>query len=105
MISEAGDAQEALEHAQALMPDLSLMDIYMPGMSGSEVTRRIMEVRKLDCQGKNIKDIGAALAIAESSVKSYLKIIPEKPHLENRVQAATFPLPEGPAGETPGQAD
>ena len=85
MVGEAGDSQEAPEHAQALMPDISLAGIYMPSMSGLEVTRRIMEVRKLVSQGKNIKDIGAALAIAGSSIKSYLNMFSAGLRLENRV--------------------
>jgi DNA-binding NarL/FixJ family response regulator len=40
--------------------------------------------------GKSNKEIATALAIAENTVKSRLKRILEKLHLENRVQAAVF---------------
>jgi len=37
VVGEAGDAPEALRLAQALQPDLVLLDIQMPGMSGLEL--------------------------------------------------------------------
>ncbi len=43
VIGEAGDGQEALEKVRELMPDLILMDIAMPGMSGRQVTRIVKE--------------------------------------------------------------
>lgn len=41
VVGEAGDGQEAVLKAGELKPDLVLMDIRMPGMSGLEVTRHL----------------------------------------------------------------
>jgi len=43
VIGQAGNGVEALEKARELMPDLILMDIWMPGMSGLETTRLIKQ--------------------------------------------------------------
>jgi DNA-binding NarL/FixJ family response regulator len=177
VIGEAADGREALDMAREQMPDIILMDLAMPLMTGLEATRLIksefpyvriiiltasdterslFEAIKAGAQGylmKNVdpkalyntlrgamrgeaslsrlmaaqlmeeyarpvsvqapvdtltareaevlarvangstnKEIAAALAIAENTVKNHLKNVLEKLHLKNRVQAATFAL-------------
>jgi two-component system, NarL family, response regulator DegU len=43
VIGEAGDGQQAVDLAQALRPNLVLMDVTMPVLDGIEAARRIIE--------------------------------------------------------------
>jgi len=69
--------------------------------AASALTARETEVLKGVAKGRSNKEIAAALAIAENTVKNHLKNILEKLHLENRVQAAIFALREGLLPTTP----
>jgi len=66
-----------------------------PATLAAELTTREREVLEHVARGRSNKEIAAALAIAENTVKNHLKNILEKLHLENRVQAATYALRQG----------
>jgi two-component system, cell cycle response regulator DivK len=60
-VAEARNGQEAIDKAAALLPDLILMDLSLPGMDGWEATRRL----KADDKTKRIPVValtGHALA-------------------------------------------
>src|SRR5688572_5703834 len=44
VIAEASNGEEALQLARKITPDVVLLDISMPGMSGVELTRRLLQL-------------------------------------------------------------
>jgi len=44
VVGEAQGGEEGLEKAKELMPDVVLMDVFMPGMGGFEATRRLKNI-------------------------------------------------------------
>ena len=45
IVGEAGDGETALRLARKLQPDVVLLDICMPGLSGLEITTRLKQIR------------------------------------------------------------
>ena len=64
-----------------------------------ELTPREGEVLVLVARGATNPEIAAALSITENTVKIHLRHILEKLHLHNRIQAATFAVQNGLAGD------
>jgi len=60
-----------------------------------ELSARERDVLQLLATGLTNKEIGRKLAMAENTVKTHLKNILNKLHLQNRVQAATFAHQKG----------
>lgn len=48
VVGEAGDGQAALEIVRRLKPDVLLLDVNMPGMSGVEVVRALKSLQQFD---------------------------------------------------------
>ena len=44
VVAEAADGEEAVRKAQELKPDLVLLDISLPGISGIEAARRVRQI-------------------------------------------------------------
>lgn len=82
LIAEAGSGSEAVEAFRQFHPDVTLMDLRMPGMDGIETTK---EIRKIDPEAKIIaltsydgdQEIYRAL---EAGVRGY--ILKESVHTE-----------------------
>ncbi|MGE5303419.1 MAG: response regulator [Alphaproteobacteria bacterium] len=66
-----------------------------------ELSVREKDVLQLLATGLTNKEIGKKLAMAENTVKSHLKNILNKLHLQNRVQAATYAHERGFVSQSP----
>jgi len=75
-----------------------LMEISNPvtkTTSEDPLTDRELDVLKLIAQGKSNQEIGMALSISETTVRTHVSRILAKLHLASRTQAALYALKEG----------
>ena len=70
VVATAKNGTEAIEFAELHKPDVISMDIHMPGMSGFETTRKIMETNPIPIvivSGiSNVKDVAIAFQAIEA---------------------------------------
>lgn len=73
VVGEAGSGEEALAQAEALQPDVVLMDINLPGMNGVEATRRIVHARpRTGVLIVTMLDDNSLLAALRAGARGYL---------------------------------
>jgi signal transduction histidine kinase/DNA-binding NarL/FixJ family response regulator len=70
VVEEAGNGQEAIEHATSLSPDLILMDMRMPVMDGFAATRQI---RQMPAPLKNVCILAVSAHVFESEKQQMLQ--------------------------------
>ncbi|HKY32539.1 MAG TPA: response regulator [Candidatus Polarisedimenticolia bacterium] len=72
VVGEAGSGEEALKQAEALRPDVVLMDVTMPGWSGMQTTRRLRgalpDVRIVGLSMHPPEDMGPAMLDAGADI-------------------------------------
>ena len=104
VVAQAADGLQAVQLAESVEPDLVLLDIQMPGLSGFEVARRLLD-RGVDCHVVFVTafDQHAVEAFEVSAVDYLLKPI-DPSRLDQAIQRvrrlppARQGQPDGPVG-------
>lgn len=68
VVAEAGDGETALKRAEDALPDVVVMDIAMPGLSGFETTRRLL------ARHAGIKVLALSTYVEASVVRQMLEL-------------------------------
>lgn len=89
VIGEATSGQEAITRAEALQPDVILMDVNMPGVNGIDATRRILHdsphIRVLVVT--MFEDDGTVFAAMRAGARGYILKDAEKENILRAIQA------------------
>lgn len=89
VIGEVTSGEEAITQAEALQPDVILMDVNMPGVNGIEATRRIMHdsphIRILVVT--MFEDDGSVFAAMRAGARGYILKDAEKENILRAIQA------------------
>lgn len=100
VVGEAGNGFEALERLKTLVPDVVLMDLLMPGMSGLEV---IAELQKSQPQIKvlvvsSLEDEEKILAAIQAGALGYFPKTAPRTYLIEAIQKVADGVPYLPSG-------
>ena len=101
VVAEAGDGKQAVELIPQVKPDVVLMDMRMPAMSGLEhmrnefvsldrpdpLTDRETEILRLMAGGFSNKEIANSLGVAEGTIKNHVSNILSKLGVRDRTRA------------------
>jgi len=89
VVGEATSGEEAITQAEALQPDVILMDVNMPGVNGIEATRRILHdsphIRILVVT--MFEDDGTVFAAMRAGGRGYILKDAEKENILRAIQA------------------
>ena len=91
VVGEATSGEEAITQAEALQPDVILMDVNMPGVNGIEATRRILHdyphIRILVIT--MFEDDGTVFAAMRAGARGYILKDAEKENILRAIQAVS----------------
>ena len=94
LVGEAESGEEAVDRVVELSPDLVLMDIKMPGITGVEAARRISESAPSTvvflCSTYNLADLPAEVGVG--GVAAYVHKEELRPELLERLWAEHSPV-------------